>query len=56
MQLTLTGLADGSYSVRWFSPNTAEWQAEQALQVRGGTTTLDVPALSQDLAVRIARA
>jgi hypothetical protein len=56
LQLTLTGLADRAYTVRWFSPKTSEWLDEQALQVRDGTATLAVPTFAQDLAVRIASA
>ncbi|MDQ2997198.1 MAG: DUF5060 domain-containing protein [Chloroflexota bacterium] len=53
LQLTVTGLADGEYSARWFDPKTAAWLDEQALQVRGGTATLAVPTFAQDLAVKI---
>jgi hypothetical protein len=53
LQLTLTGLADGNYTARWFSPAAAEWQAEQPVQVRDGLVTLAVPPLAQDLAVRL---
>jgi hypothetical protein len=56
LRLTLSGLSDGAYTARWFSPKAAEWQAEQAVQVRGGTLTLDVPRFSQDLAVKIVAA
>ena len=55
MQLTVTGLADGDYTARWFEPKTAAWLDEQAVQVRGGTATLAVPTFAQDLAVKIAR-
>jgi hypothetical protein len=54
MQLTVTGLADGDYSVRWFDPQTAAWQDEQAVQVRGGKAMLAVPIFARDLAVKIA--
>jgi hypothetical protein len=53
LTLTLNDLADGSYRVRWFSPGTSEWQDEQTVQVTGGTATLAVPPLAQDLAVKI---
>ncbi len=53
LTLTLSDLADGSYRVRWFSPSTAEWQDEQTIEVTGGTATLAVPPLAQDLAVQI---
>jgi hypothetical protein len=53
LQVTLTGLADGPYTARWFTPATAEWQADQQVQVQGGTVTLAVPPFGQDLAVQI---
>jgi hypothetical protein len=53
LKLTLTGLADGSYTVRWFSPTTGEWQPDQTVRVDGGTATLAVPPLARDLAVKI---
>jgi hypothetical protein len=53
LTLTLTGLADGSYTARWFSPATGVWQAEQAVQVEGGTATLAVPAITRDLALKL---
>jgi hypothetical protein len=56
LQLTITGLADGAYTARWYSPKTFEWQPEQAVQVRGGTATLAAPAFAQDLAVKIVAA
>ncbi len=56
LKLTLTGLADGSYTVRWFSPATAEWQVDQTIEVSGGVTTLAVPAFARDLAVKIVAA
>jgi hypothetical protein len=56
MQLTVTGLADGDYSARWFDPHTAAWLDEQAAPVRGGTATLAVPTFARDLAVKIASA
>ena len=55
LQLTITGLADGDYTARWFAPKTAAWLDEQAVQVRDGTATLAVPSFSQDLAVKIGR-
>jgi hypothetical protein len=56
LKLTLSGLADGVYSARWFSPETAAWQPEQRLEVKGGTATLEVPAFTQDLAVKVVAA
>jgi hypothetical protein len=53
LTLTLTGLADGNYTARWFSPATGTWQAEQDVQVTGGTAALPVPAFSRDLALQI---
>jgi hypothetical protein len=53
MRLTVSGLADGAYIARWFEPNTAEWLDEQALRVRDGTATLELPRFAQDLAVKI---
>jgi len=55
LTLTLSGLADGSYTARWFSPATGAWQADQIVQVKGGTATLVVPAITRDLALKIAK-
>lgn len=50
MRLMFTGLSDGAYTARWFSPQRGEWQGEQAVQVRDGTATLAVPTFNRDLA------
>jgi hypothetical protein len=56
LKVTLTGLADGAYTAHWFTPATAEWQADQQVQVQAGTITLAVPRFAQDLAVQIVAA
>jgi hypothetical protein len=56
VQLTITGLADGDYTARWFAPKTATWLDEQVVQVRDGSATLAVPTFAQDLALKITSA
>lgn len=54
LTLTVSGLADGPYTARWFSPQTGEWLGEAAATSQGGTLTLPIPDFSHDLAVKIA--
>lgn len=51
--LTLPGMADGSYTVRWFDPIPAKWLAEEIVTSHDRILTLKVPAFSRDLAAQI---
>jgi Domain of unknown function (DUF5060) len=53
LQLTLGGLADGSYQASWYSPETGQWLAEQTIQVQEGAATLAVPEFTSDIALRV---
>ena len=53
--LTIKGLRDGQYAVTWFDPQTATWGATAATTVANGTTQIDVPPLTIDMAVRLVR-
>jgi hypothetical protein len=55
VKLTVTGLADGAYTARWFDPHTAAWLDEQPIQVQDGAATLAAPAFDRDLAVKIVK-
>ncbi|CAN5429037.1 hypothetical protein BH10CHL1_BH10CHL1_49300 [soil metagenome] len=53
LTLALSGLKDGNYTVRWFSPSSLQWEAEVAVQVKNGKLTLPIPPLQQDWAVKV---
>jgi len=53
LTLTLAGLKDGNYTVRWFSPFNDQWGSTSVAQVKNGKLMLPVPALQRDLAVKI---
>jgi hypothetical protein len=53
LQLTLAGLEDGRYRVKWYSPDTGQWLDEQTIQVQDGVSTLTVPTFSTDLALKV---
>jgi len=55
VKLTVTGLADGAYTARWFDPHTAASLTEQPIQVQDGAATLAAPAFDRDLAVKIVK-
>ena len=55
LTLTVNGLADGAYTVRWYSPQSGEWLAETTAQVEAGMTTLHVPPFAMDLALKLLR-
>jgi hypothetical protein len=51
----LTGLQDGAYTVRWYSPTARSWGKEERIQVKNGTATLTIPSLQRDLAAKVVR-
>jgi len=53
LQLTLGGLEDSSYQVKWYYPDTRQWLDEQTILVRDGVSTLAVPSFSTDLALKV---
>ena len=53
LRLTITGLQDGSYAVKWYDPSTSEWLTESTVTVQEDNLTLDIPTFSVDLALRI---
>lgn len=53
ISVTLTGLADGAYHARWYSPTTRAWGSEEVVQVKQGVVTLLIPTLQRDLAVKL---
>jgi hypothetical protein len=55
ISVTLTGLQDGAYTVRWYSPTERSWGKEERIQVKNGTATLTIPSLQRDLAAKVVR-
>ncbi len=53
--LTLRGLDDGSYQIRWYDPQAGVWQAEAAAETFEGRLTVTVPPLTRDLAFKLAK-
>lgn len=51
--VTLTGLQDGDYLVRWYSPTEQRWSKEETVQVTTGTATLMIPRLQRDVAAQL---
>jgi hypothetical protein len=43
----------GSYDVRWFDPQSGEWQATETIHAEGGALTLPIPAFDRDIAAVI---
>ncbi len=55
INVTLSGLQDGLYTVRWYSPTEQSWDDEASLQVKNGTATLTIPTLQRDVAIKLVR-
>ncbi|MBN1312483.1 MAG: DUF5060 domain-containing protein [Anaerolineae bacterium] len=53
--ITMSGVANGSYIVRWFDPQTAKWLGEETILAQNGTLVISVPTLDRDLAAKITR-
>ena len=53
--VTLSGLADGSYTLTSYDPQTATWTGEDTVQVRGGAYVIELPALALDLAFKLTK-
>ncbi|MBN1429164.1 MAG: DUF5060 domain-containing protein [Anaerolineae bacterium] len=53
--ITLSGVANGAYTVQWFDPQTAEWLDEETVTAKNGTLVIVVPTLDKDLAAKISR-
>lgn len=51
--VTLTGLQDGDYLVRWYSPTEQRWGEEEIVKVSQGTATLVIPRLQRDVAAQM---
>ena len=51
--VTIDGLADGTYTVRWYAPQTAEWLKEDVATVTDGVTNLLISDFVEDIAVKI---
>lgn len=56
LQLTLGGLTNGNYLVKWYSPVTGQWFTEETIRVQDGFSTLEVPSFSTDLALKVEKA
>ena len=53
--VTLSGLADGSYTLTSYDPQTATWTGEKTVQVSGGAYVIELPALALDLAFKLTK-
>jgi len=51
LELTVTGLQDGSYSVKWYDPSTGQWLSESTVATQDGSLVLDIPSFSEDVAL-----
>jgi hypothetical protein len=51
--LTLSGLDDGRYVVEWWDTETGSIVSTSEVTVSGGQTSIDVPAFSKDLALKV---
>lgn len=51
--LSLSGLRDGDYRAQWYAAQSAEWIGERRVQVQNGKTTVVIPDLRSDLALRL---
>ncbi|MEZ4862881.1 MAG: DUF5060 domain-containing protein [Caldilineaceae bacterium] len=51
--VTLTGLADGAYTVRWFAPQSGAWMETATVQVSGGTAIVALPDFDMDIAFSV---
>lgn len=51
--VTLSGLQDGDYLVRWYSPTEQRWSKEETVQVTKGAATLVIPHLQRDVAAQL---
>jgi hypothetical protein len=52
-QVTLSGLEDGSYRVRWYEPASMQWLGESTVQSKDGALSLTAPDFNRDLAAKI---
>jgi hypothetical protein len=55
LSVTVSDLQDGTYAVRWFSPQDGEWLGEETVAVADGSATLALPDFDRDLAVKMVR-
>ncbi|MEZ4709747.1 MAG: DUF5060 domain-containing protein [Caldilineaceae bacterium] len=53
LSLSVPGLNDGDYLLRWYNPETGEWGAEEELQIAGSAATVTMPTFHTDLAFKI---
>jgi hypothetical protein len=53
VQVTLSGMADGRYSVRWYDPQSGAWLEEGVVDAQNGALVLALPAFHADLAAKI---
>ena len=51
--LTLRGLDNGSYQIKWYDPQAGAWQAEATAETLEGCLTVTVPPLTRDLAFKL---
>lgn len=51
--LSLSGLENGSYRVRWYDPQTRAWRGEAVAEALEGRLTVTVPPLTRDLALKV---
>ncbi|MEZ4661138.1 MAG: DUF5060 domain-containing protein [Caldilineaceae bacterium] len=55
LSLSVQGLDDGDYLLRWYDPGTGEWGAEEELRIEGGTATVAIPTFRTDQALKIVK-
>jgi hypothetical protein len=53
LTVTVSGLSDGSYTARWFDPQTGQWLAQTSATSAGGKLALAAPDFSRDLALQL---
>lgn len=55
LNLTVKGLNNGVYRLRWFNPRTAAWIGQKSIEVKAGEVIIRVPNLDKDIAVKLER-
>ncbi|HET7011325.1 MAG TPA: DUF5060 domain-containing protein [Anaerolineales bacterium] len=54
-RLTLSGMEDGLYSIRWYDPQRGQWLDPAEAAADDGLLVVSIPSLRRDLAARIVR-
>lgn len=53
LEITITALPDGKYTLEWYEPSSATWQPPRTVTIQDKSLTLEVPEFNIDVAIRI---